>query len=268
MQDRPRGLSILASVQALTGGLALVYYGTAVFAIAASWLPGFSGSESPPSAWIAFLLSETVGLVFVAVAAGVWQRRPWAWRSASLTQGAVLLFGIHEVAFGAAGLGAAMSVFAGASLVYLLATNVRAEFDRAQTEDWSPYRVEVPSIARRLGNVLAIAACAELGAVASAPLVVLVFGLALMDDPSGVPQLALALVPATWLTFLAVQQLRFWRGMDSDRPQVWWIGQSIVVALALGIVLGLLGLLFVAAAITCEIVLQQEDVQVALGADL
>jgi hypothetical protein len=86
-----------------------------------------------------------------------------------------------------------------------------------------------------------------------------------MDNPSATPQLAVALVPAVWLTFLAVQQLRFWRGMDSDRPQVWWIGQSIVAALALGIVLGLVGLLFVAAAVACEFVLQQEDVQVALG---
>lgn len=264
---RPLGLSILASVQALAGGLALVYYGTAFFAIAASWLPGFSLSASTPSAWFAFFVPETAGLALVVVAAGIWQMLPWAWRFASLTQGAVLLFGVHEIAFGAEGFGVAVSIFAGGSLVYLLATNVRADFDSVQMDDWSPYRAEVPPIARRLGSVLAIAACAELGALASAPLVILVFGLAFMDNPSATPQLALALVPAAWLAFLAVQQLRFWRGIDTDRPQVWWIGQSIVVALALGIVLGLIGLLFVAAAAACEFVLQQEDVQVALGAD-
>jgi hypothetical protein len=265
MQERPLGLSVLASVQALAGSLALVYYGTALFAIAASWLPGFSLSESPPSAWLAFFVPEAVGLVLVVVAAGIWQMRPWAWRFALLTQGGFSLLGIHEMAFGAQGFGVAISIFAGGSLVYLLATDVRADFERAQTEDWSPYRVEIPSMAHRLGNVLAIGACAELGAVASAPLVIVVFGLAFMDNPSATPQLAVALVPAVWLTFLAVQQLRFWRGMDSDRPQVWWIGQSIVAALALGIVLGLVGLLFVAAAVACEFVLQQEDVQVALG---
>jgi hypothetical protein len=267
MRERPIGLSILAVVQALVGSVLLIYCGAALFLVISSWLPGFPAGDFSPVFWLEVLLPEAAGLALIAVAVGIWRRRPWAWRMAALAQTPILTLGAYRFAVGLQDEGVVMVGVSGVSLVYLIFSDVRARFDRSPESDWSPYRPQIPATARRLADILAIAACMEVGALAAAPLAILVAGFLFMDNPSAAPEFVLALIPAFWLAFLAVQQLRFWRGIESDRPQVWWIGQSIAAALALGIVLGWVGLVFVAAAVGCELVLQQDEVKVALGAD-
>jgi hypothetical protein len=266
LSDRPTGLSILAAVHALIAAAILLYMGGGLFLAASSWIPGFLGRDAAPVDWLLVSAPDVVGAWFIVLAVGIWRLRPWAWQAAVVSQTVVLILGIWSIAAANRDAGVAVAGISGSCLVWLVGTDARSRLDRSPASDRLAIRPLVPDSARHLAAVLALVSCVELAAIATAPLVVSVTGFLYMDNPSAAPDFALALIPVGWLLFLAVQQLRFWRGVESDAPAVWWIGQSIAGALALGVLAGWPGPMFVAAAVGCEVVLQQPEVKLALGA--
>jgi hypothetical protein len=139
----------------------------------------------------------------------------------------VALVGL-ALSIGPGGVGAllAFSAIALTGMAYLGMSHV---------SEWASQRPPATDSSTRWAfRLLMITAWLDLSIVLTSPMGLLGVGLAYMDNPQGIADLAVLMALLLWLTLLAGLKLVAWRMFTSGDPRARWLAQGVVGCTALG----------------------------------
>jgi hypothetical protein len=128
--DRPRGVTILAALAALSGVVPIAYGIISVIGAAATWLSTAETSAIPVLVMAIWFLA--VGVAWFAVAWGFVTLARWAWLVGVVVTGVAVVTNVIAALAGNVGWPQAIvaSVLPGIVLVYLFRSDIRAAFGR------------------------------------------------------------------------------------------------------------------------------------------
>jgi hypothetical protein len=236
---RPLGLRTYVTVSAVFGAWFMAEGGILALFHSAEWL---APSPLPRETSLAAVLSNVglvagwwaVGASLCAAAVGLWRKHAWALPIAVAGLCGVAVAGL-ALSTGPGGIGALLSFFALAlaGLAYLGLSHVSA---------WTSERPSTAEPSTRWAfRLLLISAWLDLSIVLTCPLGLLAVGLAHMDNPRAMGDLATLLALLLWLSVLAGLKLLAWSLIADGSLWARRLAQVVVLCTALGAALPWIG---------------------------
>jgi apolipoprotein N-acyltransferase len=126
MKNPPILISVLGFFVGMAG-FAWLFFGISLLGF--DWFGALGDLPAFESVGIWGWLAIVLGVLWIAVALGLWALRPWAWMTAMVVAGlAIFEAFLYMVLYPGSGLGLGMMLLPGLIVIYLLTAEVRAAF--------------------------------------------------------------------------------------------------------------------------------------------
>jgi hypothetical protein len=126
MKNPPILISVLGFFVGMAG-FAWLFFGISLLGF--DWFGALGDMPAFESVGIWGWLAIGLGVLWIAVALGLWALRPWAWMTAMIVAGlAILEAFMYMIMYPGSGLGLGMMLLPGIIVIYLLSADVKAAF--------------------------------------------------------------------------------------------------------------------------------------------